>query len=117
MISMVSTSESESVGVGPRLLMRLSLRRSSIRHKTEMMKVLRSIREDLRYVSLVLFGSTPSVGRSSPWLKSLEKLAHGVNYVLGRYPVLKIHHTVARHTARKPTVMARLIPTLTPAIP
>jgi len=40
--------------------------------------VLRSIREDLRYVSLVLFGSTPSVGRSSPWLKSLEKLAHGV---------------------------------------
>src|SRR5215213_2045084 len=41
---MVSTSASESVGVGPRLLMRRSLRRSSKRQKTATMKVLIPIR-------------------------------------------------------------------------
>jgi hypothetical protein len=38
-------------------------------------------------------------------------------YVLSRYPVLKIHHTVARQIARKKPVMPRLTPTLTSAIP
>ena len=38
-------------------------------------------------------------------------------YVLNRYPVLKIHHTVARHTARNPMVAARLVPTATSATP
>jgi hypothetical protein len=39
------------------------------------------------------------------------------DYVLSRYPVLKIHHTVARQMARKHTIMARLTSTLTSAIP
>ena len=39
------------------------------------------------------------------------------DYVLSRYPVLKIHHTVPRQIARKRTVIARLTPTLTSAIP
>jgi hypothetical protein len=39
------------------------------------------------------------------------------DYVFSRYPVLKIHHTVARHTAKKQIVMVRLTPTLTSAIP
>ena len=41
----------------------------------------------------------------------------GKYYVLSRYPVLKIHHTVARHVARKRIVMLRLTPMLTSAIP
>jgi hypothetical protein len=41
----------------------------------------------------------------------------GKDYVLSRYPVLKIHYTVARHMARKRIVMLRLTPTLTSAIP
>jgi hypothetical protein len=44
---MVRTSESESFGAGPRLLMRRPLSRSSIRQKTETMKVLRSTVRDL----------------------------------------------------------------------
>ncbi len=39
------------------------------------------------------------------------------SYVLSRYPVLKIHPTIARHMTRKRTVMAKLTPTLTSAIP
>ncbi len=38
-------------------------------------------------------------------------------YALMRYPVLKIHHTIARHMLRKRSVMKRLRPTLTSAIP
>ncbi len=46
-ISMVRTSASESLGEGPRWRTRRPLSRSSMRQKTEMMKVLRSTREDL----------------------------------------------------------------------
>ena len=38
------------------------------------------------------------------------------DYVLSRYPVLKIHHTAARQMARKRLVIARLTTTLTSAI-
>ena len=46
-----------------------------------------------------------------------ERPPLATDYVLSRYPVLKIHHTVARHTARKQIVITRLTPTLTSAIP
>jgi hypothetical protein len=39
------------------------------------------------------------------------------NQVLSRYPVLKIHATIARNTTRNTMVMPRLTPTLTSAIP
>ena len=39
------------------------------------------------------------------------------DYVLSRYPVLKIHPTIARHVARSTIVIVRLMPTLTSAIP
>jgi hypothetical protein len=38
-------------------------------------------------------------------------------YRFNRYPVLKIHATTATDTARKASVIARLTPTLTSAIP
>jgi hypothetical protein len=58
-LEIVSTSESKSVVVGPRSRRRPSSAiRSSMRQKTAMMKVLRSIREDLRYVSMVLLVNT-----------------------------------------------------------
>ena len=38
------------------------------------------------------------------------------NYLLSRYPVLKIHHTAKRHTTRNKSVIARLTATLTSAV-
>jgi len=39
------------------------------------------------------------------------------NYVFSRYPVLKIHATMATHIAMNTTVIIRLIGTLTSAMP
>ncbi len=40
-----------------------------------------------------------------------DVMAHGYFFTL--YPVLKIHHTVVMHMARKTVIMARLTSTLT----
>src|SRR5215207_11390745 len=53
-ISMVSTSESETLGAGPRWRRRRSLMRSSMRQKTATMKVLRSTARDLHFASIGL---------------------------------------------------------------
>src|SRR4249919_2345715 len=39
------------------------------------------------------------------------------NHALSLYPVRKIHHTIARHSTRKPSVMAALTTTLTSEMP
>src|SRR5262245_6352616 len=51
----------------------------------------------------------------TPPLSGTEQL--NPPYVLSRYPVLNIHHAVARHRPRKPRVAARLTPTCTSATP
>jgi hypothetical protein len=42
-------------------------------------------------------------------------LMGGPPQLFSRYPVLKIHHTTAKHTSRNTAVMPRLTPTLTSA--
>ncbi len=78
---------------------------------------------DLRVFDLQMIGCTSDGGFADYVAVPAEKVVslpaqndRGA-YVLSRYPVLKIHHTVTRHMARKVIVRDRLTPTPTSAIP
>ncbi len=75
-----------------------------------------SVRAPRRYSTLART-STSGSSYPIPCLKSNGRLLTpakvGTLYVFNRYPVLKIHHTMVKQTARKTRIAPALMPTLT----
>jgi len=81
----------------------------------------RNMRALIVHTSRKSFGAAPTryLSEIHPSDRPRGPLTPGrkTDQALSRYPVRKIHHTAARHAARKTTVMPRLTATLTSATP